>query len=79
MQLENVEDKVIDINNNDESLNEINQDNIFNLWEPLESPVYDDYEFEKHGTLFNICSDLLYLIAYPIVFLLNKVLLFKIY
>ena len=74
MQLENIEDKVIDINNNDESLNEINQDNIFNLWEPLESPVDDDYEFEKHGTLFNICSDLLYLIAYPIVFLLNKIL-----
>ena len=82
MQLKNVKDNIEDIdaninigfNDSDESLNIIDPDNIFNLWEPLDSPVDEDYEFEQHGILFNICSDLLYLIAYPIVFLLNKIL-----
>lgn len=82
MQLENVTDNTEDIdadinisfNDNNDSLNMIDTDNIFNLWEPLNSPVNENYKFERHGILFNICSDLLYLIAYPIVFCLNKIL-----
>lgn len=56
-----------------ESQSEIDKENIYHLWEPLDSPINDDYEFANHSIVFYLFSNLLYIIAYPILFLLNKI------
>lgn len=48
---------------------------VLHLWEPLAFKIDEDFEFVHHGFLFTILSSLLYLIAFPILFLLDKVML----
>jgi len=45
---------------------------LLHLWEPLEFEIDEDYKFINNGFLFSIFSNLLYLIAYPILTIFNK-------
>lgn len=50
-------------------------ENIIELWTPLESPVNEKYEYQSDSILFNLFSDFLYYgIAVPILTILTKVL-----
>lgn len=72
MQLENIEE----IEKN--SLNE--DEHIINMWTPLSFEINDEYKYINNGFLFNLVSTILYIIAYPILFVYNKIMYnFKIY
>ena len=59
-----------------ERLEEIADENehIIDLWEPLEFNIDSSYEYVPKDTIFNMFSDVLYyLIAYPILKVLTKI------
>lgn len=68
---------------NDESFeNELEQydlipedTHVLHLWEPLSFKIDENFKFVHHGFFFDIASYLLYLIAFPILFILDKVIL----
>ena len=63
MQLEN-------INKEDEKLPE--DSHILHFWQPCKFEIDEDFNFVNDNFLFNIFSNLLYIIAYPILFLITK-------
>jgi len=46
---------------------------ILHLWEPLEFEIKENYKYVHNGIIFNLFSNLLYIIAYPILILFNKI------
>lgn len=60
--------------------NDIPEDaHVLHLWEPLSSNITEDYSFVHDSFIFNFFSNLLYVIAFPILWLYTKVFLdFKI-
>ena len=46
---------------------------VLHLWEPLKFSMDENFEFVHHGFLFSLFSNLLYAIAYPILFVLLKI------
>lgn len=64
MQLENI---------NKEGENNIPEDShVLHFWEPCKFEITEDYKFVHDNFLFNTCSNLLYLIAFPILVFINK-------
>lgn len=54
---------------------DINDDEqIFHMWEPLDFKIRDDYEFVKKDFLFNTVSDILCILIYPILWIINKIM-----
>lgn len=45
---------------------------LLHLWEPCKFEINDNFKFVNDNFLFNLCSNLLYLIAYPILIIINK-------
>ena len=72
MQLENIEEIEESLLNEDE--------HIINMWTPLDIKIDEDYKFINNGILFNLASNLLYLVALPLLCIHNKIMYnFKIY
>lgn len=46
---------------------------VLHLWEPLKFEIKEDYKYVHNGFIFNLFSNLLYAIAYPILMLFNKI------
>ena len=46
---------------------------VLHLWEPLEFKIEENYKYVHNGVLFFFFSNLLYMIAYPILMLINKI------
>ena len=64
MQLENV---------NKENENEIPEDShVLHFWQPCKFEITDDFDYVNDNFLFNIFSNLLYIIAYPLLIIINK-------
>lgn len=54
---------------------DINDDEqLFHMWEPLNFKIKDDYEFIKEKNLFNAISDILCILIYPILWIINKIM-----
>lgn len=50
-------------------------ENVIELWTPLEANIDEHYEYEPNNPLFQLCSNLLYYgIAFPILTILTKLL-----
>lgn len=47
---------------------------IFHMWEPLKFEIKDNYKYINDNKLFNMASDLLFIIATPILWILNRLL-----
>lgn len=45
---------------------------VLHLWEPCKFEINEDFKFVNDNLMFNLCSNLLYLIAYPILVIINK-------
>lgn len=45
---------------------------VLHLWEPCKFEINDEFKFVNDNFLFNFFSNLLYLIAYPILVIINK-------
>ncbi len=72
MQLENIEEIEETLLNQDE--------HIINMWTPLNIEIDKDYKFINNGILFNLVSNLLYLVVLPLLYIYNKIMYnFKIY
>lgn len=53
----------------------INDDEqVFHMWEPLDFKIKDNYDFVKKNLLFNIASNLLCIVIYPILWVINKIM-----
>lgn len=77
MLLENVKNNLSD---NDSCFPEKEDSHVLNLWQPFDFNINENYKFINNSLLFNIFSDLLYLIAYPILYIFCKIFLgFKAY
>ena len=64
MQLENV---------NKENENEIPEDShVLHFWQPCKFEITDDFDYVNDNFLFNTFSNLLYIIAYPLLSIINK-------
>ena len=64
MQLENV---------NKENENEIPEDShVLHFWQPCKFEITDDFDYVNDNFLFNIFSNLLYIVAYPLLIIINK-------
>lgn len=71
MQLENIEKT--------ENKDIPEDSHILHLCEPCKFEITEDFKFVNDNLMFNLCSNLLYLIAYPILVIINKFFLgFKI-
>ncbi len=63
-----------------EELNLKGDEQIFRMWEPLNFEIKDSYKYINNNPIFNMLSDLLAIIASPILLILNKVLFgFEVY
>lgn len=55
--------------------NNFENENIINVWHPLNFDIDENYEYVPKSSIFQFFSDLLYyLIAYPILYVLTKVI-----
>ena len=66
MQLENI--------NKEEEKNISEDSHILHFWQPCKFEIDDDFNFVSDNFLFNTFSNLLYIIAYPVLFFITKLL-----
>ena len=60
-------------NNSEIDLEDIKEDeHVLHLWEPLSFTIDEDFEYIHKGFFFSIFSNLLYGIAFPLLWLINK-------
>ena len=64
MQLENI--------NKEEEMDIPEDSHVLHFWEPCKFEITEDYKFVHDNFLFNTCSNLLYMIAYPLLTFINK-------
>ena len=57
-----------------ENLNLKSDEQVFHMWEPLDFEIKDNYKFIIDNKIFNIFSDLLFIVITPILWILNRVL-----
>ena len=49
-------------------------EHIFKMWEPLDFKIKDDYKYIINNKIFNMFSDLLFIIITPILWIINRIL-----
>lgn len=59
---------------NYEELDLKGDEQVFHMWEPLNFEIKDNYKYINDNKIFNIISDLLFIVITPILWVLNKVL-----
>ena len=64
MQLENV--------NKEEQENIPEDSHVLHFWQPCKFEIDEDFNFVNDNFIFNTFSNLLYLIAYPLLIVINK-------
>lgn len=61
-----------------ENVNKENEDNIpedshiLHFWQPCKFEITDDFDYVNDNFLFNMFSNLLYIVAYPLLIIINK-------
>ncbi len=71
-------DNIVDSENNYANLKD--DEHVLHLWEALDFEISDNYEFVNTSPLFLLFSNLLYTIAFPILYIFNKLVFnFKVY
>lgn len=59
---------------NYDELNLKGDEQVFHMWEPLNFEIKDNYKYIIDNKIFNIFSDLLFIVITPILWVLNRVL-----
>ena len=64
MQFENI--------NKDEETKIPEDSHVLHFWQPCKFEITDDFNYVNDNFVFNLLSNLLYLIAYPLLLIINK-------
>ena len=64
MQLENI--------NKNEDTEILEDSHVLHFWQPCKFEITDDFDYVNNNFLFNIFSNMLYLVAYPLLIIINK-------